>query len=309
MGPPSTADMNITSLDARTLNMDALHTAANSVPFLSERRLVILVQPYAAFKGAKELKKISEFLQNLPPTTIMALIETLDLHEIKNKSFYDWLQKLCSSFDGKTRIQTRECNMPDREKLPNWIIQETIKQAEILHKTVRIDASAAVRLAEMVGEDTRIAAQEIGKLLEYVNFSRDVTMMDVEQVCIVSSQTNVFDLVDAIGNKNGKKAQQLLFQLLQDEESFTLWGMVIRQFRLLLQAREVMDGRGTADDIAREIHVHPYVAGKLYGQAKKVDLPGLEAIYHHLLELDENMKTGQLTTNLALEQLVVELSG
>jgi len=38
-------------------------------------------------------------------------------------------------------------------------------------------------------------------------------------------------------------------------------------------------------------------------------LPALEQIYRHLLVIDEGVKTGQSTMDLALEMLVVELMG
>jgi DNA polymerase-3 subunit delta len=84
--------------------------------------------------------------------------------------------------------------------------------------------------------------------------------------------------------------------------------MVVRQFRLLLLTRELMDAGGSQDVVIRELHLYPYVAGKLLGQAKRFDLNGLEIIYHHLLDLDEDIKTGQMTIDLALELLVVELA-
>jgi DNA polymerase-3 subunit delta len=308
MGPSSTADLNITRLDGRNFSMDAFHTAANAVPFLSERRLVILEHAHSAFKGVKELKKLSEFLQNLPSTTTLGLIEYLDLHDnFANKNFYEWLHKLTGSLDGKFKIQTLECIMPGLRKLPDWIIQETIRQAEAIQKPARFEPSAAARLAEMVGEDTRIAAQEIAKLLEYVNFARNITLQDVDLVSVVSAQQDVFVLVDALGHKNGQKAQKILLQLLQDEESFSIWGMVIRQFRLLLQTREVLDAGGRQAEIVQEMHVAPFVAGKLAEQARRFDMPGLETIYHRLLDLDESIKTGQMSIELALELFVVEL--
>lgn len=309
MGEPSTAEMNITRLDGHNLNMNDLNTAANAIPFLSDRRLVTLANPHSAFKGSKELKKLSAFIETLPPTTTLVLAEYLDSPANKNKSFYEWLQKLAKSPGGKVNVQTQEFNMPGRRELPGWIIQETKKQAEAYKKHIKIEPAAAVRLAEMVGENTRIAAQEIDKLLEYVDFERDVTVEDVEKVSIVSAQQDVFALVDALGNKNGRQAQHVLQILLQNEDPFSLWGMVIRQFRLLLQAREVMDGGGGQDDIARELHVHPFVAGKLTNQAREFSLKGLEDIYHRFLDLDEGIKTGQVTIELALDMLVVELCG
>jgi DNA polymerase-3 subunit delta len=131
---------------------------------------------------------------------------------------------------------------------------------------------------------------------------------DVEAVCIVTSQQSVFDFVDALSNGNGKSAQHLLHRLLETDDPFTLWGMVLRQFRLLIQAREILDGRGNKDDVARALGVHPYVAEKATGQAAHFSMESLEAIYRRLLQIDEGVKTGQSTLELAMDTLVVELT-
>ena len=57
-------------------------------------------------------------------------------------------------------------NLPKRWEMPHWIESEAKKQGG------KIEPDAAARLSEMVGEDTRIAAQELTKLLTYVNFER-----------------------------------------------------------------------------------------------------------------------------------------
>jgi DNA polymerase-3 subunit delta len=118
----------------------------------------------------------------------------------------------------------------------------------------------------------------------------------------------VFDFVDALSNGNGKSAQHLLHRLLETEDPFTLWGMVVRQFRLLIQAREILDGRGNKENVARALGVHPFVAEKTTSQAAHFSIESLEAIYHRLLKIDEGVKTGQVTLDLAMDTLVVELT-
>jgi DNA polymerase III subunit delta len=173
----------------------------------------------------------------------------------------------------------------------------------------QIEPPAAAKLAEMVGVDTRQAGMEIAKVLAYVNWARPVRGSDVEAVCIVTSQQSVFDFVDALSQGNGKVAQKLLHRLLENEEAFSLWGMVIRQFRLLIQAREILDGRGNKDDVARALGVHPFVAEKTTGQAARFTMESLENIYRRLLSIDERVKTSQITLDLALDTLIVELAG
>lgn len=308
MGEPSTAGMNISRLNGRNFNFNDLNNAANAVPFLSERRLVILENPFIAFKGAKDFKKLSTLIASLPSTTSLVLAEVLDSPANKNKSFSEWLRKLTESSGSSVNLRSSQSNYPTRAELSGWIIQETKKQAAAFHRQIGIEKDAAQQLSQIISEDTRIAALEISKLLEYVNFERNITLLDVEQVSIVSAQQDVFALVDALGFKEAHKAQHVLQQLLQTEDPFALWGMVIRQFRLLLLTRDLLDAGAGQDAIASDLHIHPYVAGKLPGQTRRFDLEGLNQIYHRLLELDESIKTGQITIDLAMEMLVVELS-
>jgi len=192
--------------------------------------------------------------------------------------------------------------LPKQRDMAGWIVNEVKRQDG------RIDPPAAAKLAEMVGVDTRQAGMEISKLLAYVNWARPVQGSDVEAVCIVTSQQSVFDFVDALSQGNGKVAQRLLHRLLENEEAFSLWGMVVRQFRLILQAREILDGRGNKDDVARALSVHPYVAEKTSVQAGRFSIEALENIYRRLLGIDERVKTSQITLDLALDTLIVELT-
>ena len=66
----------------------------------------------------------------------------------------------------------------------------------------------------MVGADTRQAAQEISKLLAYVNWARPIKVADVEAVSIVTAEPDIFAMVDALASGNGKSAQRLLHRLV-----------------------------------------------------------------------------------------------
>jgi len=295
LGDPSTADMNIARFDGRAgLDFEAFNTAANAIPFLAPRRVAVLLHPISAFNTPDGRKKLTDLLDNLPPTTNLALAE---FEELKKDH---WLVKWAAAAGPKAGVHVY--NMPKRWEMPRWIEGEAKKQGGA------IAPDAAARLSEMVGEDTRIAAQELAKLLTYVNFARPVTMADVEKVSIVSAQGSVFELVDALGQGDGRKAQHVLHQLLEDEEAFELWGMVIRQFRLLLQARELLDANASVSEVQKALGLHEFVAQKVTNQAKRFSLETLESIYHKLLEIDEGAKTSQVALDLALDTLVVQLT-
>ena len=293
---PTTADLNITRLDGRALGEEELNTAVNAMPFLAKRRLVLLAHPSSKYNNPTARKKFFEFLEKSPESTRLVLYETVEPRDADKHWLVKWAEK------NSAAIQTKAFMLPRLKDMTGWIVNETKQQGG------QIDGRAADVLKDMVGVDTRQAGMEIAKLLAYVNWSRPVTSEDVEAVSIVSSQQSVFDFVDSMSAGNGKTAQHLLHRLLESEDVFSVWGMVIRQFRLLIQAREILDEGGNQNDAARAMGVHPFVAEKTTQQARHFEMDTLEAIYRRLLKIDLDVKTGQIALDLALDQLVMELA-
>jgi DNA polymerase-3 subunit delta len=293
---PTSADMNTARLDARSVDENDLNNAVNAMPFLAKRRLVLLANLSAKYNNPSARKKFLNFIGKSPETTRLVMYESIDPRDVEKHWLVKWAEK------NDKLIQTKAFMLPRLKEMTGWIINETKNQGG------QIEPRAAEMLKEMIGVDTRQAGMEIAKLLAYVNWSRQIAAQDVEAVCIVTSQQSVFDFVDALANGNGKSAQHLLHRLLETEDEFSLWGMVVRQFRLLIQAREILDGRGNKDDVARALGVHPFVAEKTTQQATRFSIESLESIYRRLLKIDEGVKTSQVTLDLAMDTLVVELT-
>ncbi|HEX2991537.1 MAG TPA: DNA polymerase III subunit delta [Anaerolineales bacterium] len=293
---PTSADMNTARLEARSVSEDDLGNALNAMPFLAKRRLVLLANPSSKYNNPSLRKKFLEFIGKAPESTQLIMYESVDPRDAEKHWLVKWAEK------NNKLIQSRAFMLPRLKDMTGWIVNETKNQGG------QIAPRAAEMLKDMVGVDTRQAGMEIAKLLAYVNWSRPVTVEDVEAVCIVTSQQSVFDFVDALANGNGKSAQHLLHRLLESQDEFSLWGMVVRQFRLLIQAREVLDGNGNKEDVIKALGVHPFVAEKAAQQASRFSIESLEAIYHRLLTIDERVKTSQVTLDLAMDTLVVELT-
>src|SRR5215208_3013179 len=293
---PTSADMNTARLEARSTSENDLNNAVNAMPFLAKRRLVLLQNPSSKYNNPSVRKKFLEYIEKTPETTRLVMYESVEPKEAERHWLIKWAEK------NSKLIQTRPFMLPRLKDMTGWIINEAKNQGG------QMDPRAAEMLKDMVGVDTRQAGMEIAKLLAYANWARPITTQDVEAVCIVTSQQSVFDFVDALANGNGKTAQYLLHRLLESEEEFALWGMVVRQFRLLIQAREILDARGNQNDVARALGVHPFVAEKTTQQAARFSIESLEYIYRKLLAIDEGVKTSQITLDLAMDTLVVELT-
>jgi len=297
-GDPTAADMNTSRLDARLMTEDELSNATNAMPFLAKQRLVLLTAPSKRYTGADGHRKFTTFLDAVPPSTRLVILEPGEIRE-KEKATH-WLLKWAHGAEG--RAEAQEFNLPRRRDMPGWIVNEAQKQGG------KIEPPAAARLAEMVGEDTRQGAQEVTKLLTYVNYAHAIGMEDVEAVSIVNTQGDVFALVDALGAGNGRLAQKMLRELLEQDEPFSIFGMVVRQFRLLIIAREVLDEGGTLASVTEALGAHPYVAEKIFNQARAFRMEALEAIYHRLLQMDEDAKTSQVPLDLALNMFIAQIA-
>ena len=293
---PTTADMNTSRLDARTTNENELTNAVGAMPFLAPQRLVILENVSKKYTGLEGHKKFVAFLETVPESTKLVLI---DPDEIKERDVAaHWLVKWTVKAGAKAKSQG--FMLPRQREMPGWIAAETKRQGG------QIEPAAAARLAEMTGEETRQAAQEITKLLTYVNYAHAIGIEDVEAVSIVTATVDVFELVDALGAQNAKLAQKLFHRLLEEKDAFETFGMIVRQFRLLLIAREVIDEGGALPDVTEALGLHPFVAEKAFKQARAFSMETLESIYHRLLAMDEAAKTGVMPLDMALDTFIVE---
>jgi DNA polymerase III subunit delta len=303
MGDPSIADMNITRLDGRQANDEELRAAANAMPFLTERRMVIVTYPFARMTTDAARKRFIALLDGLPDSTQLLLVVPDVLERGKWKSLpaldSNWIRKWLRAADRRAHYQL--CGLPSMHEMPEWVRKEARRQGG------QFSPESASALVAHVANDTLAASNEITKLLTYVDGKRPVEAGDVEEMTAQGSQADVFSMVDALASGNARQAIGMLHRLLETQEPLSLFGMITRQFRLLIQAREVLDeGRGGI--MASELHLHPFVAEKLTGQARRFRMAQLEEIYHRLLLLDEAMKTGQMPSDLALDTFIAGLA-
>jgi DNA polymerase-3 subunit delta len=301
MGDAATAEMNTSRLDGRSLSIDALTNAVSAMPFLAARRLVIVTNPLTKLNSSTLREKFLSLLERIPPTTALVLVEYRLLTEERDRRFgkTHWLEGWAQRAGDRALMRT--FSPPRGESMIRWILERA--------KTLggQFTPEAAEWLASQVGDEPRLLDQEILKILTYVDFKRPVEPDDVEHLTPFSRQGDIFAMVDALANRRVRDAQTMLHRLLEEQEVLSIFGMVVRQFRLLLLAREVLDKGGREADIVREIKISPFVAGKLVPQAHRFTQKTLEKIYRRLLEMDEAAKTSQTEADLSLDMLLVSL--
>jgi DNA polymerase-3 subunit delta len=305
MGDPGLAELNTTVFDGSKVTLGELEHACGSVPFMADRRLVIVegLLTHLESKGKegapaawqKEyLERLIQYLQRLPETTRLVLVE--DRPVSKNNP----VLRLALA---EKRGHVREFKTPQGKELSRWI------EGRVRKKGGQINPAAVETLAAFVGGDLRLLDQEIEKLIAYADRPRPITEDDVRLLVSYVREANVFDMVDALGQRDGQQAAKLLHQLLDEgEHPLALLGMIVRQFRIMIQVKE-LNGQGLSQqEIAARLKLHRFVVKKAVRQAMNFSMEQLEAIYRKLLETDVAIKTGQMDDVLALDMLVVALA-
>jgi DNA polymerase III subunit delta len=264
--------------------------------------MVILSHPFTRLKTEDARARFRAMLDNLPESTALVLqlddeIERGDWAAFPAKH---WLRRWMADAGGKCYYEL--CQLPALRAMPEWIRREAKKSGG------QFSAEAAAALTQHVGNDTRAVSQEIEKLLTYVGRGREVEIDDVELLSAQDGQANIFEMIDGLAAGNASLALNLLHRLLEEEDEVSMFGMVVRQFRLLLQTREILDEGGKLEGVIQEIDRREFIARKLVDQAARFSMARLESIYHRLMEIDEAVKTGQTGMAVALDILVVELA-
>lgn len=300
VGDPGTADMNTTRLSMPGLDFSELENAALAMPFLTKRRLVVIDHCDRLPRDEAFQERFLGFLERIPPSTALVLIEPTDSYASRRANYeqtsplFKWAQQNSDlSF-------TRSFSAPRGNAFPGWIRRRCQEHGG------EIEPAAAQLLAEWVSDDQHLADREIIKLLDYVDRGRPIEVQDVELLTPFRGQEDIFAMVDAIGQRNGKEAMARLHRLLESEDARYAFTMTTRQFRLILQAREAIENGLTPQEA---LGTSAFVANKAANQARNFTLGDLEKIYHHLLEIDVGSKSGGMDLEVALDTLVASLAG
>ncbi len=307
-------DLNIVVLDGKKIGLGELIGACNTIPFLTDRRLVIVegllgrLEPRVSSRAKKRTKsrspsaseleyadKLAAYLPDLPPSTRLVFVER------KRLSPHNPILKQATD---SSEAYVREFKQPGSGALQDWIRREARRKgADITGDAVRM-------LISFVGQNMRLLDQELEKLVALVNYSGTITGDDVKTLVHATHDPNIFSLVDALGLRDRQRAMLELQELLATGASdLYLLAMMTRQIRLIFSVKDLVEEKGLAPDATRrELRIsHRFILEKLLRQARWFSIEELEGIQRQMLGIDQAIKTGSIEGSLALELLVVEV--
>ncbi|MFA6917231.1 MAG: DNA polymerase III subunit delta [Candidatus Gracilibacteria bacterium] len=288
-------ETNIEILEGKTIDPAEFNTNIESMPFLSEKKLIIIKNLLA--EGKAELqKKIAESIERTPDFTLIVFYET------------EAPDKRTSLFQKINKIGTTEEFTPKSPAEITRLILDKAKQTG-----TKISGATALYLSTYCSLNLWVVFTELEKLATYAN-GREITTQMIDDIVSPTLSSSIFKLTDAIAVKNVKESLRI-FRILADsgEDVVRIFFMIVRHFRILIQIKEMLDKNETQGTMIRKLKQHPFVIQTASKQAKNFTANKMESIYKILLEIDKNIKTGIIKTyagntseiQLAIEKLII----
>ena len=306
VGSPDVRDANVTRLGAGEFSLDRFGAAAMVVPFLADRRLVIVRGLLTAAEGGRTPRRRGRAAGAAAPDPAAGLVELLEqLPPSSDAAFVDG--KLTPSNPlraairnlGPERATVREFPALRRDALATWVRQ----RAEA--KGAQIEQQAVAALVEHVGSDLWTMDAEVEKLAIYCA-DRAIRAEDVGALVSHSRESSVFDLVDAVMEKRPDAALKALTRLLNGGATGPyIVSMVARQARMVALAQELSRSRVAQSEWGKRLGTSSdFVVRKVGDQARRFTADAVRRLYDLLLEADLAMKTGGATDEIALTELI-----
>jgi len=304
--PAETADFNLDLLDGETVDVKEIVSRAQTPPFMAPRRLVVVRRaPFFGGRGRGAAERdgakasdgtvrdavLLDYLKR--PNTTTCLLFTTDQPVDQRRRLFKAVKQVGRAVEF-TFLAPRD--------LIRWL-HKRARQAGL-----EIEAEAAALLVERVGRSLFLLAAEMEKLTAYAAAEKSITAEHVRRVTVPGVEESIFAVVDAIGERSPVRAIKGIRELLAAGQSGpAIAAMVARQFRLLLQAEELLGSGCPAGELAGRLEVHPFVARKIAAQAGNFNRGQLIRALTELLALDAAVKTGRREFYPAMEMFLLSM--
>lgn len=265
-------DLNFTFF-GKDASISEVIAALLTPPMFSEYR-VVCVNDYTG-----DLKQIKEYLKNPSSTSVLLFTGALTPN-------FNGIIPLCEIVD---------CNRLEKSYLEGWVVRKAASQK------ISVSQKAASLLVEYCNRDMNSVYNELVKLMDYAEGVIDES--DVKELVSPQIEYKVFELSEAIAEKNADKAVELVnLMLAENNSSVSLMGMLFNHFRRLL----FVSLNPKSDTLSSDLKVKEYAVKVALRQAAKFSPRRLKAVFDRLNSLDAGVKAGKISDKNALMEFVCE---
>ncbi|MDB4088119.1 DNA polymerase III subunit delta [Flavobacteriales bacterium] len=256
-------DFNQTIFYGKDAKVSSIIETCKRFPMMSERQVVIIKE---AQHLAKDIGEFEDYLNNPQPSTL--LVFCYKYKKIDKRKAVGKLIAKNSVFLVSDKIKDY--------KLPEWIL------GAVKNFGFSINQKNAMLLSEYLGNDLGKIEKELEKLKVVIKPGSEINGTVIENNIGISKDYNIFELQNAIGNKDVVKANTIINYFSKNEKAHPLVLTVGFLFSYFSKVITVQFSKNKSNDVvlAREVGVNPYflkdykIAIRNYSPTKLVKVIG-----------------------------------
>ena len=285
---PDFSEFNLTVFYGGEAKGEEIAEVVQTLPMFAERRVVLVKKSGALTAAALDL--LSGYVQDpVPSTCLIFQGEKID----QRKKFFVDLKK------NGTLVEYKR---PYENQLGPFIREEAAAHGK------RMELAATEMLSYFVGSNLQDLASQVEKVAMYVGAREIIRVDDVKAVACDTKVDSVFDLANALGEKNLGRALRTLQTLLRDGEApLMVLAMVTRHYRQLWRVRELVGRKVPSQEISKAAGIHPYFIRGIIEQSGGYSLSAFRMIFEKFYATDLALKTSGGKPVDLLERLVMEI--
>ena len=292
-------DFNMAIFDLEETPIEVALEDAETLPFMGDRRIVLLKNPF--FLTAEKVKekvihnieRLEQYIKEPAPYTIVVFIAPYEKLDERKK-----VTKLL-----KQKAEVLQTNPLSEKELTQWIA-ERIKAFR-----VTIDHDAVRGLLQLTGSNLMLITQEIDKLSLYVGENGNISHDVVNLLVARTLEQNIFELIEKVVHRKIDEALRIFYDLLRNnEEPIKILSLLATQFRLIYQVKELLRQGYGQQQIATTIKVHPFRVKLASSQTNLFTSEELLHIINRIAEADYEIKNGKMDKKLILELFIMQVN-
>lgn len=297
--------LSTSTLDANSLTVDTLRKTVLSSGLFAEKRLTIIEGLLKNDLNARlneqfdaVIKETVHIIKKIKDNILVFWDE-----EIKQTKLTKAQKQLYNALKKTKYAQCFELLKPAQTKA--WI------KKEIEKNELKIEQTAINLLFDIYANNLWKLRNELDKLTAAQQSKRSIIRKnDVERIVIPKIEQSIWQLIDALGQKNKTLAAKLLSDQFRSGTNIDyLISMLVYQYRIIFRIKSYIKTNKGFNPyyLAKKLSLHPFVCQKGLLQQNNYTLEELKKIYHQLLTIDLLRKTRSIDPEILLDLLIVKV--
>ena len=287
-------DDNIIKYELKVDSISAVLIEASTVSMFSNKKLIICDN--SSFLSStkviseEDINELTKYLENqFEDVYIIFIVREPKVDSRKKITKY--ISKISKVYD---------CNKIESYQLSNYISNY------IRDKGYGISSKSVELIISKVGYELSNIIKELDKLFIYKGNDTKITEKDIEDVITNNLEKNIFELTNAIVNKEKGKVNSIYNDLIKSgEDPIKLIVTLSNQFRLIMQVKIMRNSGYSEKEIVSILKEHPYRISLSMKSIFNVD--DIKNILLKLSNLDYDIVTGKVDKYFGFEMFLLNL--